>query len=772
MTARTEPTVVPHLRVIATFGLPAGSLHEVPVDWSTPLADGLWRELLAEVDRRRLAGLLLGAVEAGALHVTQTQYRELGEVHLRWSTAALDLEVALLEAVDVLRAAGLEVIVLKGAAHAHVLYRDPSWRLFGDNDLLLRGADVARAVRLLRAIGYVRTVPELRHGFDARFGKGVTLHRPGGRELDLHRTLLFGTFGLRVDTDELFRTAGSMDLAGTRLDVLGAESRLLHLCYHAALGDPVPKLASLRDLAQAHAVEGHDEWGAVDLARRWGALPVVQRAFGLLRSDLGVSIVGPLADEARSCVLTAEDRRAIGSYVGPDRGHTAKVLASLPYLDGPVERLAFLRSAALPRAAVGRALGAGRWTRLKRGAASVRRFPRAVVDLRPRRPRSPSAHRDSSRGGPVKTKVLWLTKGLGLGGAERLLTLTAARLDRSRFEVDVAYVLPWKDAFVPELEAAGVRTICLGASRTADPGWALGLRRLLHDERYDIVHTHSPVPAIVARLLVDRSTKLVHTEHNLWDRYRWPTFAANAVTYARNDAVLAVSDGVADSVVRPWWARVGGTPEVETLLHGVAPDAVPRGAKARGAARDALGLVADTPVLGCVANLTPKKDHVSLLEALVEVRTAHPAVVLLLIGAGPSEADLQAKVAALDLGGSVRFLGSRSDVLDLLPALDVFVLSSRYEGLPISLLEAMAAEVACVVTRVGGIPEVISDGVDGRLVPPADPAALSGALTDVLSDAGKREALAQAGRQRVLAAFSIDRAVARTEQLYAQLLHR
>jgi glycosyltransferase involved in cell wall biosynthesis len=349
----------------------------------------------------------------------------------------------------------------------------------------------------------------------------------------------------------------------------------------------------------------------------------------------------------------------------------------------------------------------------------------------------------------VKTKVLWLTKGLGLGGAERLLTLTAARLDRSRFEVDVAYVLPWKDAFVPELEAAGVRTICLGASRTADPGWALGLRRLLHDERYDIVHTHSPVPAIVARLLVDRSTKLVHTEHNLWDRYRWPTFAANAVTYARNDAVLAVSDGVADSVVRPWWARVGGTPEVETLLHGVAPDAVPRGAKARGAARDALGLVADTPVLGCVANLTPKKDHVSLLEA-----------------------DLQAKVAALDLGGSVRFLGSRSDVLDLLPALDVFVLSSRYEGLPISLLEAMAAEVACVVTRVGGIPEVISDGVDGRLVPPADPAALSGALTDVLSDAGKREALAQAGRQRVLAAFSIDRAVARTEQLYAQLLHR
>jgi hypothetical protein len=360
MTVPSEPQLRTYLRCIATFGLPE-RLQDVPRESCTrPLADEVWRVLLLEVDRRRLAGLLQAAVDAGMWPVTPTQRRELSELHLRWSIATLDLEVALLDAVEQLRADDLEVIVLKGAAHAHLLYREPSWRLFGDNDLLVRGDDVGRAVHLLRGVGYVRPVPELGRGFDARFGKGVTLRRVGGDELDLHRTLLFGTFGLLIDTDELFRTSRAIVLAGTSVGVLGAEARLLHLCYHAALGDPVPKLASLRDLAQTYAVGGHDERIALDLARRWGALPVVQRAFELLRSELGLSIEGPLAAEALECSLDRKDRRAIASYVGPGRGHAAKVLASLPYLDGAAEGLAFLRSAAVPRGSARRVLGAGR----------------------------------------------------------------------------------------------------------------------------------------------------------------------------------------------------------------------------------------------------------------------------------------------------------------------------------------------------------------------------------------------------------------------------
>jgi glycosyltransferase involved in cell wall biosynthesis len=370
----------------------------------------------------------------------------------------------------------------------------------------------------------------------------------------------------------------------------------------------------------------------------------------------------------------------------------------------------------------------------------------------------------------VTARVLWLTKGLGLGGAERLLSVMAPRFDRDDFTVEVAYVLPWKDAFVPDLERAGITTICLGASRTAEVAWPRNLRRLLRDGSYAIVHTHSPVPAAAARIAARRPTKLVHTEHNLWDRYRWPTFAANAVTYGRNDAVLAVSDGVAASIVRPRWSRLGSVPAVETLLHGVEPGSVAHGPDARARARRELGLPEQAPVLGCVANFTPKKDHAGLLTAVAQVRGAIPDVRLLLIGSGPLEDELRARSQEPDLRGTVQFLGSRDDVLALLPGLDIFVLGSRFEGLPISLLEAMAAHVPVVATAVGGVPEAVTDGVEGSLVPPGDPSALAAAITPLLRDPGRRAAQGTAAAARVRADFSIDRAVRRTEQLYRQLL--
>jgi glycosyltransferase involved in cell wall biosynthesis len=367
-------------------------------------------------------------------------------------------------------------------------------------------------------------------------------------------------------------------------------------------------------------------------------------------------------------------------------------------------------------------------------------------------------------------RVLWLTKGLGLGGAERLLTLMAPRLDQERFVIDVAYLLPWKDAFVDELQQHGIRAVCLGASGTIDLAWVRALRKLLAERRYAIVHTHSPVPAAAARLLARPPTRLVHTEHNVWDRYRWPTYAANVATYHRNDAVFAVSDGVTASVHLPRWVPHRTLPPVETLLHGVEPDLAPHGPAARLSARTKLGLAMDVPVVGCVANLTPKKDHAGLLDAIERVREHLPDVVLLLIGSGPLEDELRTSVRERRLGSTVRLLGSRDDVAELLPSFDVFVLSSRFEGLPISLLEAMAAEIACVSTAVGGIPEAITDGVEGRLVPPGDPTALAGALTAVLTDETRRRAMGEAGRRRVVAAFSIDRAVRRTEELYGQLL--
>ena len=340
-----------------------------------------------------------------------------------------------------------------------------------------------------------------------------------------------------------------------------------------------------------------------------------------------------------------------------------------------------------------------------------------------------------------------------------------------RFELDVAYLLPWKDEFAAELRDHGVDVRCLDARRTVDRRWVLRLRRQLRSRDYALVHTHSPVPAAAARVLTGSGTPLVHTEHNVWDRYRWPTHAANALTYARNDAVLAVSDGVASSISPPRWAP-GTPPPVETLLHGVSPDTAPRGREVRERARATLRLAPDVPVLGNVANLTTKEDHAGSLVALDQVPLRVPDVVLLLIGAGPLEDALRDDARGRGLEEHVRFLGMRDDVPEVLPALDVFVLGSRFEGLPISLLEAMAAEVPCVATRVVGIPEAITDGREGRLVPAGQPDQLASAIVELLLDPATRARFAAAGLTRVTDEFSIGRAVARTEELYEGLISR
>ncbi|MGW6914247.1 glycosyltransferase [Kitasatospora sp. NPDC054939] len=350
-----------------------------------------------------------------------------------------------------------------------------------------------------------------------------------------------------------------------------------------------------------------------------------------------------------------------------------------------------------------------------------------------------------------RIRVLWLAKGLGRGGAEQLLVNCARHADTDRYEIEVAYVLPWKDALATDLEAAGVRVHCLGGvpgtPGRADPRWPLRLRRLLAERRYAVVHTHMPIPATAARLLAPTagSPRLVHTEHNVWERYRTPTRWANALTYRRNDAVIAVSRAVERSV--PAKRRRPGA-EIRVVHHGPDLAGAPGGPAARADARTELGLPADAFVVGTVGNLTPKKDQAGLLAAHALLRREHPGARLVLIGSGPLDAPLRARAAEPDLAGSVLFTGSRPDVPRLLPALDVFTLSSRQEGLPVALMEAMTSGLPAVVTRVGGMPEVLDDGVQGRLVPPGDPAALAAALAGLATDTGLRARLGAAARER------------------------
>lgn len=357
-------------------------------------------------------------------------------------------------------------------------------------------------------------------------------------------------------------------------------------------------------------------------------------------------------------------------------------------------------------------------------------------------------------------RILWLTKGLGRGGAERLLVDAAHLLEREDCELHIAYLLPWKSDLVEEARASGATVTCLGAGPKAI-GWPLRLAGFLRRERFDVIHTHSPLPAAWARL-VDRRARFVHTEHNMWPRYRPLTRLANAITYRRNSRVVAVSAGVATSIGPRW---LGRDVEPEIVLHGVAGHRAVRDQATRDRLRAELGFDASHYVIGTVGNFTAKKDHANLLTAFEQVLALAPQSRLVMVGSGPLEAATHELAAQLGVTPAVVFAGKRSDVPELLSAFDVFTMSSKFEGLPIAMLEAMATGIPVVATSVGGIPEAITHEHTGLLVEPERSDQLAAALHALSDDPGRRAKLATAGAARS-ADFDLAEAVRTIDSMY------
>jgi glycosyltransferase involved in cell wall biosynthesis len=363
-------------------------------------------------------------------------------------------------------------------------------------------------------------------------------------------------------------------------------------------------------------------------------------------------------------------------------------------------------------------------------------------------------------------RVLWLTKGLGPGGAERLLVALARTIDRDRFSATAAYLLPEKDHLVGELAEAGVPAVCLDGASEHDPRWAARLRRLVQDRDIDVVHLHAPYPAAVARpvlrSLSRRRPAIVYTEHNNWDGYGRATRWANALTYPLDDARLAVSPAALASMPSPFRRRT------EVLIHGIDLDEAAAHGAARERVRAELGVADGTVLVVTLANLRAHKDYPTLLAAARRALDAGAAIRFVAVGQGPLEADVRAQAHRLGLGDAFELLGYRADALDVLAAGDIFTLSSMAEGYPVSLMEALALGLPVVATAVGGIPEAVRTGVEGLTVPAARPDLLGDALAELAGDAEKRAEFGRAARARA-ALFDIRRATARIEAVYDEV---
>jgi glycosyltransferase involved in cell wall biosynthesis len=364
--------------------------------------------------------------------------------------------------------------------------------------------------------------------------------------------------------------------------------------------------------------------------------------------------------------------------------------------------------------------------------------------------------------GSDRIRVLVLIKGLGIGGAEKLISEGARFWDRESFHYEVAYVLPWKDQLVADLESQGIEVHMIGGQRGLTFPTAGRLRRLVQEHDIDLIHAHLPTMGIVARVV--SPVPVVYTEHNMADSYRPLTRTLNKMTYGRNTAATAVSGAVAGSV--------SGWPGDPALIipNGVAVHTDPEGVKA---ARKELRLSDSDLLVAHVGNIRPGKGHDVLIDAVAHLHERQPSVRFVSIGGEKYPGDLErVRTRALEAGieNNLRFMGRRADALNFVAAADMFVNPSSVEGLPVAILEAMALGRPVVAAAAGGVPGIVKDGVTGILVEPNEPVALAAGIEKLINDPYLAERLGQAAQDMVEKEYGLEPMVRATEDIYRQVV--
>jgi glycosyltransferase involved in cell wall biosynthesis len=361
-------------------------------------------------------------------------------------------------------------------------------------------------------------------------------------------------------------------------------------------------------------------------------------------------------------------------------------------------------------------------------------------------------------------RVLWLLKEFAPGGAERLLLEIQKPLE-GLVEFHPGAVTNEPRSLEGVLVAAGFEPVFLGARAEPDLSWLPRLRSLVRTLDPDLVHLHLPYPGAMGRLgMVGLDLPIVYTEHSLWNAYHPLTRWVNALTYARNDAVIAVSQKVAATILSSRWGRA-----IKDRLFVVA-NGIDTGRVRREAdLTKSVPGIEPGPGYGVVGHLRVRKGIDILLRAAPLIRAAVPQARGYVVGVGEEAAalrNLKLQLAA----ESVSFLGLRPDARAIIQRMDVFVVPSRVEGLPIALLEAMALGRPIVATSVGGIPSVLSHGADALLVPPESPEALASAIIRLLREPELGERLGKSAQATVQDRFSSEATSRRHLQIYRWVL--
>ena len=370
-------------------------------------------------------------------------------------------------------------------------------------------------------------------------------------------------------------------------------------------------------------------------------------------------------------------------------------------------------------------------------------------------------------------RVLTLVDRLGTsGGGERLAMEIARRLDPERFERFYC-VTRWdgddsndraRRAVAP-LRDAGVRVLGLGRRSTAAIWSWRPLVRLLREERIDVLHSHKFGSNVWAAVIAPLCRVPVFVAHeHTWSFQGQPVrrFLDRRLIARASSAFLAVSEADRRKMIEVEHIDPAA---VRVVPNGI--DALPEGAGAK--VRAELGLEAEDQVVGAVAVLRAQKGLEVLVRAAADLAGEFPRLRVVVAGEGPERPALEALAGELGIADRLMLLGVRSDIPDVLAALDVAASSSWFEGSPLAMLEYMDAGLPIAATWVGGVPDLIEDRRDGLLVEPGDPKALAAAIAELLRDPERAAAMGRRARERRRSEFDLAATIRRLEHLYEEL---
>ncbi|MCM4158769.1 glycosyltransferase [Antarcticibacterium flavum] len=365
-------------------------------------------------------------------------------------------------------------------------------------------------------------------------------------------------------------------------------------------------------------------------------------------------------------------------------------------------------------------------------------------------------------------RILHIIKSLGRGGAEMLLPETLKLHDQEKFEFHYIYFLPWKDQMVKAILDAGGMVKCLEAKDNirliAQYKKIINYCKLNH---IDLIHCHLPWAGFVGRLVHKKTgVPVIYTEHNMQERYHFATKSLNKFSFNSQNLALGVSEDVTISIRK----NIEPNVRVKTLLNGVNTKAFKRSNNSE--IRKNFNIPENGIVIGNVAVFRFQKRLIEWLRVIKKLRETNSNIYGIIVGAGPLEEEVKKEWQDLHLQEIVFFPGLKTDVKPYFDAMDIFMMSSSFEGLPIALLEAMSMECAVVSTDAGGIKEVIREGKDGLTCPVDEWQELSSKVQILLDDPDKLEEYKKAARKRVQEAFSMKRMVMELEECYIEVLNK